>query len=85
MMEDKRLWTKEVETLLKKDDRSDVQSLEYSIETKGRWKREVVKITYNCGSEQKINVSGNSLGAILHEIVREVYGQGAIGRIYDEY
>lgn len=84
-MEDKRLWTKEVETLLKKDVRSYVQSLDYSIETKGNWKREVVTITYNCGSEQKINVSGNSLGAILHEIVREVYGQGAIGRIYDEY
>ena len=84
-MEDKRKWTKEVEELLKKDERSYVQSLDYSIDTKNGWKREVVKITYNCGSEQKINVSGNSLGAILHEIVREVYGYGAIGRIYDEY
>ena len=84
-MEDKRLWTEEVEALLKKDDRSYVQSLDYSIDTKHGWSREVVKITYNCGSEQKINVSGNSLGAILHEIVREVYGYGAIGRIYDEY
>lgn len=84
-MEDKAKWTKEVEELLKKDERSYVDSLEYSIETKGRWKREVVKITYNCGNETKINVSGNSLGAILHEIVREVYGQGAIGRIFDEY
>lgn len=85
MMEDKRLWTKEVETLLKKDDRSYVQSLDYSIDTKHGWSREVVTVKFNCGSEQKINVSGNSLGAILHEIVREVYGQGAIGRIFDEY
>ena len=84
-MEDKAKWTKEVEELLKKDKRSFVDSLEYSIETKGNWKREVVTVTFNCGSEQKINVSGNSLGAILHEIVREVYGQGAIGRIFDEY
>ena len=84
-MEDKRKWTKEVEALLKKDDRSYVQSLEYSIDTKHGWSREVVTVTFNYGSEMKINVSGNSLGAILHEIAREVYGQGAIGRIYDEY
>lgn len=84
-MEDKAKWTKEVEELLKKDERSYVRGLGYLIEKKNGWKREVVKITYNCGSEQKINVSGNSLGAILHEIVREVYGQGAIGRIFDEY
>jgi hypothetical protein len=84
-MEDKRLWIQNVETLLRSEPRSYVDKLEYSIEEKNGWKREVVKITYNCGSEQKINVSGNSLGAILHEIVREVYGQGAIGRIFDEY
>jgi len=84
-MEDKAKWTKVVEDLLKKDKRSYVQSLEYSVDTKHGWTREVVKITYNDGSETKINVSGNSLGAILHEIVREVYGQGAIGRIFDEY
>lgn len=84
-MEDKRLWIQNVETLLRSEPRSYVDKLEYSIEEKNGWKREVVKITYNCGSEQKINVSGNSLGAILHEIVREVYGYGAIGRIHDEY
>ena len=84
-MEDKRLWTKEVEELLKKDKRSFVDSLEYSIDTKNGWTREVVTVAFNDGSVMKINVSGNSLGAILHEIVREVYGYGAIGRIHDEY
>lgn len=84
-MEDKKLWTQNVETLLRSEPRSYVDKLEYSIEEKNGWKREVVTITYNDRSQMKINVSGNSLGAILHEIVREVYGQGAIGRIYDEY
>lgn len=85
MMEDKRAWAKSIEELLKSEKRSDVASVDYSVESRNGWNREVVLIKFRSGGSQKINVSGNSLGSILHEIVREVYGHGAIGRIYDEY
>lgn len=85
MMEDKRAWTKSVEELLKNEKRSGVDSIDYTVESRNGWNREVVTITFRSGGSQKINVSGNSLGSILHEIVREVYGHGAIGRIHDGY
>lgn len=77
--EDKKTWTRMCGVLLSEDYRSYVQKCEYS---KTDW-GEVVTITYKSGDTTRINVNGNSQGAILHEIVREVYGDGAIGRTGD--
>ena len=74
--EDKRTWTRMCGVLLSEDYRSYVQKCEYS---KTDWD-ETVTIYYKSGSTTEINVNGNSQGAILHEIVREVYGNGAYGR-----
>lgn len=43
---------------------------------------EVVEIEYESGYMVRINVTANSLGAILHEIVAEVYGPGAYGTFW---
>ena len=85
-MEDKAKWTKEISELLKTDERSGVQDIEYSYEVNSKgWKKEIVTITYVGGGKRKIDVFGNSLGSIYLEIGREVYDIGAIGRIHDEY
>ena len=42
---------------------------------------EVVFISYKGGHLVKINATGNSNGANLEEIAREIYGAGAIGRM----
>lgn len=76
----KKEWTAKVSELIANDLRSGVRGITYSKEEKNGWLREIVRIYYN-GGHMDINVTGNSLGSILHEIVREVYGDGAIGRI----
>lgn len=43
---------------------------------------ETVTITYFGGHTDRINVTGNSLLAILHEVVREIDGHHAHGHIY---
>ena len=43
---------------------------------------ETVTITYFGGHTDRINVTGNSLLAILHEVVREIDGHNAHGHIY---
>lgn len=75
--ENKTEWTRMVGELLREDYRSYVAGCEYS---KTDW-GEVVTITYNDGYQTRINVNATSQGYILYEIVREVYGDGAIGRI----
>lgn len=80
-MEDKKTWTREVGELLKKDKRSYLEECEYYKEHGN----EIVKLVFKDGDAVRINVSCNSLSAILHEIVREVYGDGAFGRITNEW
>ena len=43
---------------------------------------EIVTVNYYGGHVDKINVTGNSLLAILHEVVREIEGHNAHGHIY---
>ena len=75
-------WVMMISKLLAEDRRSGVSSIRYANEKNEQgWIREIVRIDYNCGSIAEINVTGNSLGSIFHEIAREVYGSGAIGRI----
>ena len=76
-MEDKKGYTKRVESLLFADPRSEVDSCNY---TGGH--PEVVEIRFIGGYTVKINVTHNSLWAILNEITREVYGDGAHGAFY---
>ena len=42
---------------------------------------EIVTVNYYGGHTDKINVTGNSLLAILHEVVREIEGHNAHGHI----
>lgn len=77
----KKEWTSKISELIANDSRSGVRGITYSKEERNGWIREIVRIDYNFRSHTEINVTGNSLGSILHEIVREVYGSGAIGRI----
>lgn len=75
MKENKSEWVRHIRDLLWQDDRSEVVDCVYFVEDG----MEIVKIYYRGGAETCINVSINSLGAILKEIVAEVYGDGAIG------
>ena len=42
---------------------------------------EIVTVNYYGGHTDRINVTGNSLLAILHEVVREIEGHNAHGHI----
>ena len=77
-MEDKRGYTQQLEELLKADERSKVTSCEYRKNSM----IEVVEIVYDGGYTSRINVTCNSLGAILKEVAKEVYGDGATGTFY---
>lgn len=77
----KRQWCDMVWGLLSNDPRNKVKRITYS----DRYPLEggeVVEIEYESGYMARINVSANSLGAILHEIVAEVYGPGAYGTFW---
>ena len=77
-MENKKEYTKKVEMLLMADDRSEVTSCKYD----KIQHNEVVEIVYKGGYTVKINVTANSQSAILKEVVREVYEDGAMGAFY---
>lgn len=77
MYADKYEFVKRTELALRFDKRSDVAHIDYV----GNQYSEIVTITYINGEEAKINVHGNSCGAIFREIAAEVYGDGAFGRI----
>jgi len=82
-MEDKRKWTKDVESLLKTDNRAEIVSIDYARNDPGQHvPEEVVRIRYKGGAVADINVTFNSLGAILKEIVKEVYDQNATGTFF---
>ena len=59
------------------DERSGVENIEYK-KTKDR---EVIIIRYLGGRERLINAEANSNGMNMLEIAREVYGNGAFGRV----
>lgn len=80
-MENKAAYVELIEAILLADDRSHVTSCVYSNEN-GFDRTEYVTIWYKGGAMAKINVSANSLGAILKEVAAEVYGNGALGRVF---
>lgn len=80
-MSSKGVFIDELEKLLKTDDRSDVDSLTY-IRDVDNWPEEAVVIKYNSGMQTFVNVTGTSKGAILIEIAKEIYGEGAQGRFF---
>lgn len=45
---------------------------------------EIVTVHYYSGNTDRINVTANSLVAILHEVIREIDGHRAHGHIYTE-
>lgn len=59
----------------------DVEKIEYKCLRKQY--SEFVRISYKEGTQQLINVTGNSERSILVEIARELNGQMAIGSITD--
>lgn len=68
---------KEIGELMAKDPNSDVKSADYVHVGVS----EYVRIAYRGGESVYINVTINSLGAIHKEMVREVYGSGAFGKV----
>lgn len=68
---------KEIGELMAKDPDSGVESADYV----KAGASEYVKIAYRGGESVYINVTINSLGAIHKEMVREVYGFGASGKV----
>ncbi len=77
-MENKKAYTEIIEKLLIEDERSEVKSCGYRSNSYA----EVIEIAFRGGNVVRINVSCNSLGAILQEVCREVYGSGATGTFY---
>ena len=78
-MENEKEFTKQLENLLVFDnDRNNVESCKYDRKPN----LEVVEIKYRGGYTVRINVTANSQGAILKEIVREVYDNGVMGAFY---
>ena len=80
-MENKKEYTQMLEAILKADERSQVVKCEYSNDN-GFDRTEYVTIVFKGGYMVKINVSANSLGAIMREVAAEVYGSGATGICY---
>lgn len=66
-------WTEKISDLITSDKRSGVWNICYAHAEQGQWRIEEIRIYYDEGYTD-INVTGNSLGSILHEIVKEVYG-----------
>ena len=75
----KKEFIKHLEALIIADGRSCVQNVVYTKDGS----RERIRIIYTGGAHIDINVSCNSNGANLLEVAREVYGNGAFGRMPD--
>lgn len=74
MFEEKRIWVDHIENLLVSDESSGVEYLKYEVEERGQGDyEEYVTIVYVTGFAAKINVTADSLAAILMEVTREVY------------
>jgi hypothetical protein len=72
-------FVKAVADLLRKEPRCGVVDIRYERNFQNT-NTEVIGIAYLGGHISKVNVTGDSNGAILKEIVAEVYGEGAFGR-----
>ncbi len=78
-LDGKAEFVKAVADLLRKEPRCGVVDIRYERNFQNT-NTEVIGIAYLGGHISKVNVTGNSNGAILKEIVAEVYGEGALGR-----
>lgn len=76
---EKRDFIRALETAIKADRCSYVQSINYEYR-ENDLPREIVTITYMNGRAVNINVEINSNGANAKEIIAEIYGNGAHGR-----
>lgn len=76
--EDKKEYVRDLGEFIKKDPRSSIEEIAYEV---AHGKTEIIKIIYRGGHEALVNVTHNSLGAIFVEVGREIYGEGAHGRI----
>jgi hypothetical protein len=83
-IKEKRDFIKALEKAILTDDRSDVEYIDF-IYKQTVFPKELIAITFKGGCTAYINAEINSNGANAKEIVREVYGEGAMGRIPDEY
>lgn len=61
------------------DDRSDVENIKYQKEDGREW----IVIRYLGGFERRIHADANSNGMNMLEIAKEVYGNGASGRVIE--
>lgn len=67
-MEDKRIFVRKLEELLKLDLRRDIKEICYQ-STK---EKETVHIVFKGGLEVDVDVTGDSLAALLEDVMREV-------------
>lgn len=75
----KKEFIRHLEALIIADGGSCVRNIVYTKDGS----RERIRIIYTGGAHIDINVSCNSNGANLQEVAREVYGNGAFGRMPD--
>ena len=61
------------------DDRSGVENIEYKKEDGREW----IVIRYLGGHERRIHAEANSNGMNMLEIAREIYDNGAYGRVIE--
>ena len=75
MLDEKMRFVRRIETLLAFDQKNNnVDCLQYKVEFQNdNCYDEYVKVVYENGNEKPLLVTGNSNGAILKEIVKEVY------------
>lgn len=75
MLDDKKRFVKRIEMLLDFDKKNNqVDCLQYKVDYQSeKCYDEYVKVIYENGNVKSLLVTGNSNGAILKEIVKEVY------------
>lgn len=78
---EKRDFVKALEKAILSDSSSYVKSIDYDYR-ENELPREIVTITYKNDYSVRINVEINSNGANAQEIIQEIYGNGAHGRMY---
>ena len=77
---EKQAFIKALETAIKTDNRSYVKSIDYEYR-ENDLPREIITITFKNDRTVRINAEINSNGANAKEIIAEIYGGGAQGRI----
>lgn len=73
LIKEKERYISLLEKLLISDYRSSVKSLHYGLKVDGIGRDEIVYIEYRGGHITQILVTGNSLGSITKEVIKEVY------------